>query len=360
MATEFTNEEVQLLVSHLKTLGIKPKLDTPEDLQQWMEDYSLATGTSSEETEEPGEEGDGKPKEPEQPFNINTLATVSQLPRISTFSGESSKTDTPFDLWKYEVGCLVAEKTYSPNVILHAVRKSLKGEAGRVAMRLGTQATTEELLDKLEGVYGTVHRGQTLLADFYSAQQAENETVATWGCRLEDLLDKACKKGQVNSAGMDEMLRTKFWTGLQPALKDRSSHKFDACKTFDDLRVQLRMIEYEMKQCQQTSSKDIVVKKQAQVKAVSVDAQAKAGELSELKGMIQQLSGRIDQLQQHREDKPTSQSNNTERPASKSANKELICWRCGQAGHIRYGCRVRLDHQTQTPNGKQSTPGGRT
>lgn len=366
MAAEFTDNEIDLLVSHLKTLGLKPKLDTPEDLQQWMQEYVKATTMSDEESDDHEEEEESaKSKDPVKPVHINTLATIAQLPRVSTFSGDSSKTDAPFDLWKYEVKCLVAEGTYSPNVILHAVRKSLKGEAGRIAMRLGTQATILELLDKLEGVYGTVHRSQTLLADFYSAQQEESETVATWGCRLEDLLDKASRKGQVNKSGMDEMLRTKFWTGLRPALKDRSSHKFDSCKTFDELRVQLRMIEYEMQQGKETTQKD-VAKKPAQVKAVTSSEKVSeahavpSSEISELKGLIHKLGNRIDHLQQQMEFKPSFQNKPAAEQTFKqesSSSKEMTCWRCGQVGHIRYGCRVRLDHLNQTPNGKQSAFG---
>lgn len=360
MAAELTEDEVQLLASHFKTLGLKPKLDTPEELQRWMEDYVKAVSMDEEDEEEQGLEPE--PENPVKPGPVGNLATITQLPRVSTFSGElSSKTDAPFDLWKYEVSCLLAEGTYSTNVILHAVRKSLRGEAGRIAMRLGTSASIQELLDKLEGVYGTVHRGQTLLADFYSAQQGEIESVATWGCRLEDLLDKACKKGQVNPSGVDEMLRTKFWTGLKPALKDRSSHKFDSCKTFDDLRVQLRMIEHEMQgDSSKVAAKDAAkdaAKKPVQVKAVT-SKELPSSEIGELKGLIQKLSGRIDELQSKVQLQPSSDVPKRQASNSQSSDGGFVCWRCGQEGHVRSGCRVRLDHLKRAPNERQPAPRG--
>ena len=105
MATEFTDDEIDQLVTHLKTLGVKPKMDTAEDFQQWMKDYVIATAVDDDDTgkEEEEEEVETDRKDPVKPFNIHPLATISQLPRLSTFSGESSKADAPFDLWKYEV-----------------------------------------------------------------------------------------------------------------------------------------------------------------------------------------------------------------------------------------------------------------
>ena len=40
-------------------------------------------------------------------------------------------------------------------------------------MRMGTDATVEKLIDKLEGVFGVVEFGETILAQFYSTKQKE-------------------------------------------------------------------------------------------------------------------------------------------------------------------------------------------
>ena len=75
-----------------------------------------------------------------------------QMPRISVFTGENTKGELSFDLWKYEVKRLLMDKTYSPDIISSAIKKSLRGEAGKVAMRLGPTASNADLMEKLENV----------------------------------------------------------------------------------------------------------------------------------------------------------------------------------------------------------------
>ena len=47
-------------------------------------------------------------------------------------------------------------------------------------MRLGPNTTVNEILYKLDSIYGLVEEREPLLAKFYSAKQQENEDVATW------------------------------------------------------------------------------------------------------------------------------------------------------------------------------------
>lgn len=48
------------------------------------------------------------------------------------------------------------DKTYPSDVIGNAIKKSLRREEGRVAMRLEPSASIYDLMDKLESVYGTL------------------------------------------------------------------------------------------------------------------------------------------------------------------------------------------------------------
>ena len=125
---------------------------------------------------------------------------------MPTFSGDTSKSEVTYDLRRNEVDCLLADKTYSEAQILQAAHKSLRGEAAGVNLRMRTEGTIHDLPAQLEAIYGTVELGETLLSQFYSAQQKEEESAATWGCRVEALLDKARRQGQVDSEAMEEML----------------------------------------------------------------------------------------------------------------------------------------------------------
>ncbi len=143
------------------------------------------------------------------------------------------------------------DKVYPTNILLQAVRKSLRGEAGQISMRLGPKATLRTILDKLEGVYGMVEPGENILSEFYAARQRKDETVSSWGCRLESLLDKAQRQGLVAKKDLDRMLRNQFWTCLREELKMNTRHKYDSIKRFDKLRIEIRKIEHE---CQVTTA----------------------------------------------------------------------------------------------------------
>lgn len=366
-----SEEEGKRLLELFGKLKLKPKLDSEEALQDWLSKM----GSSGDE---------------EKPPQPPAVVTQPHWPKISGFSGEQpSKHEVAFEEWKYEVQCLLKDGTYAKSAILHAIRKSLHGEAGRIARRLGPDAGIGDIVDKLQGVYGTVERGEALLGEFYGATQKEDEDVATWSCRLEDLLDKARSRGYVSPEGSDEMLRTKCWLGLRPSLRDASSHKFDVCKTFDKLIVELRIIEHDRRS---QKSMEASVTRKAQLKAAvnveEVGASRAQGEspqqktLDEIKGMICSLSEKytkleekVDRVSRPHMDLPSetyrSQDTGSQphlnfnprpmrgRGRGNYGSREPVCWRCGQVGHVQLGCRVILDHQQQPPNGRQPATRGR-
>ena len=312
------------------------------------------------------------------PAKKETKQVLQQPPRISSFSGDTSKGDAAFDLWRYEVKCLLKEGVHTEDSIHQAIRKSLKGEAGRLAMHLGTDATIDDVIKKLQGVFGVVETSETLLANFYSAKQRDDETVVSWGCRLEDLLDRAKEQGIVESESVDEMLRTQFWRGLTRNLKDASRYKFDTVKEFDKLLVELRAIEQEYKgELPSTSQK-------AQSKLATVGAEAKS-EMQELKKMVGQLTETVgaicQQMNKTGQSAQTPKSNDQPRVAAGTAQHtdtansarneptsergvpvcnycrepghikwncpvkaQMTCYRCRQQGHLARDCGVRMDH----------------
>ena len=195
MAEAFTPEESGQLVSAFEKLGVKPTAATPEELEEWMLAHLKSKGKIQEEDsdEDDSDEDDPEERDKEKPAPTDKTASVSvqqQPPRLATFSGgkDAKGSDTTFELWHYEVKCLMQDKVYPRKLVLHAVRKSLRGEAGEVAMLVGEKATLEQILGKLEGIYGIVEPGENILSEFYAAYQGRDETVSTWGCRLESYL----------------------------------------------------------------------------------------------------------------------------------------------------------------------------
>lgn len=343
---------------------------------------------------EPGEETISKEdfellqKVKKEMNEYNTLRR-REPPKISLFSGSNSKNETSYDLWRYEVRSLMSNKLYEPDSIDYAVRRSLKGEAGRVAMHLGPKSSLPEILDKLDSIYGDVEKKADLLGDFFNARQREDENVTSWSCRLEDMIGKALTRGLIHKSEVNEMLHSVLYRGLRTSLKLLSGHKFDAIEDFNTLRIALRQIEkdHEIRQ---------TVSKTHTAKAAVAEASGNSSDMEEVKGLIQQLSTRMDRWDKDKgrdygqnrnpytqNRNPYTQNTNSytqntnsyrkkentdtyrprwqEKPrqqtTSETANtytRETRCYRCGQLGHIKIGCRAVLDDTKKPLNWKKS------
>ena len=98
---------------------------------------------------------------------------------------------------------------------------------------LGEDASVDEVLDKLDGFYGNVSTAETIIQSFYSDFQKENESVATFGSRLEQTLSRAIRYG-------------KFWTGLKSQqLRNSTRYLYDTQEDFQSLLREIRKVEQE-------------------------------------------------------------------------------------------------------------------
>ena len=189
--------------------------------------------------------GSSKPTEVSSSVSIQ----IPQQLRLATFSGEepTPKGEVSYLVWQYEIKCLMREKSHNQSTILHAVRRSLKGIAGRTLLSLGENVTLLQILEKLDGIYGVVYSGEAIMQQFYTESQQAGESAAVWACRIEDLLQRAVEKGHVTATAKNDMLRNKFWTGLKDdQLKNASRHKYDTIKEFGELLKEVRKIEQEL------------------------------------------------------------------------------------------------------------------
>lgn len=324
---EFTDEEAKKLVDTFKTLGVKPKTDDKVALEQWMLDYLKSQGQVPPVA---------VPVPDNQPRHV-----THTFPKLAVFSGESSKGSVSYDLWHYDVRCLVQENLHPPEGIKQAIRNSLRGEAGRIVNRLGPGATIDAILAKLDGVYGTVELGENLLSEFYSARQKQSEDVSKWSCRIEDLLAKAQERGQVRPDAVNEMLRTKFWTGLNQKLKDSSRHKFDSIQDFDQLRVAIRAIEHEYRLTEEQEAP----KAQAKMSQATPDM---TKVLKDISDQLKKLRSDVDDLKKNRNspvssDRPASvQASNSQSWSSENRSRPE-CYRCHRRNHLQRDCRAKFD-----------------
>ena len=235
------------------------------------EGYEVSDDQGEEEQSEghgeqgQGEEGAGPSVSGDPTGVVNLLAQLVAAMRTGTERSGTRETQyrlveqvVKLPTWEYEVRCLRTEGVPEEH-IKQAIRKSLKGAAAKILVSLGETPTVSQILDKFKVVYGQVQTGAALLQKFWSESQQDKENVATWGCRLEKQVQLLREKRKVEGEG-DEMMRTKFWSGLRSQrLKEASRHRYDdQSYTYDKLLVEVRSVEQEFQEEKKANWKSYV------------------------------------------------------------------------------------------------------
>ena len=89
-----------------------------------------------------------------------TKGEVTHLlkPYVNSFSGADPvlKNESSFEEWKLEVDYLRKCKLYPESSINHAIRNSFKGQAHKVFINMDPESTNQEVIEKMESVFGNV------------------------------------------------------------------------------------------------------------------------------------------------------------------------------------------------------------
>ena len=131
----------------------------------------------------------------------------------------------------------------------------------------------------------------------------------------------------------EEMLRTKFWSGLRdPALKNALRNKMDAGLAFDNLIVAARVCELEVKSTEQTSSS------QPKLKQLHVSA---GGHMEQkIDSLIQELT-KVRERIARLESQPVGQPATTLASCSRAPRLSGNCYKCRERGHKKAQCTKR-------------------
>ena len=272
---------------------------TAEELESWVKGRSV-------QIKDEGAEG-------------GATQHIQVSPRLPVFSGSDGKGEVSFTLWEYELSCLKAEGI-GEVALMQAVRRSLRGEAADILLNLGNKATVDELVDKLEVVFGDICTSESILEQFFSAKQLNRESVAAWGCRLEQTLMHAKRKKVVGVRDTDTMLRAKFWSGLADSdIKMSLRHLYDQKSSFSDLLVRARALESEF------SLRKVRVAQQ-----VPDPVNAK---LDELLSKFSAFESRLGELE--------SRQSAVEDTLRQGRGSSRSCFGCGSVTHLVRDCPTR-------------------
>ena len=169
--------------------------------------------------------------------------------KVNRFSGIDPvpKSESSFEEWKIEIECMMNSKMYPDHVINQALRNSLTGQARTVAVTLGPKVTCQEIIDKLESVFGNVATGASVMQEFYTACQKVDESVTLWGIRIEQIVQRAVEKGYISSDQKNTMLKDRFWWYLHnDDLRNATKIHYVQIDNFDMLRRKVKAEEYAM------------------------------------------------------------------------------------------------------------------
>ena len=109
-------------------------------------------------------------------------------------------------------------------------------------------------------------------------------------------------KGVAKREETNEKLKSRFWNGLHQWLRDITGYKYDKIDEFDELRKEMSLVEKEHE------------KKATHSMAITSEKEIDKNELQEIKGMIKQLTTKVNQLEtgyQQRDNRQPSQSPTT-------------------------------------------------
>jgi len=259
--------------------------------------------------------------------------TLTPHPRLPVFSGEKGDSSS-FAQFKNEVLCLLRDEREAS--VMSALRRALRGPAGEVLFRMGEVTQVKEVLKKLEIVFGEVKSAEQLLESFYAARQYPKESVAEWGCRLEDIVNRLKDRKAVQNDAVDSMLRTKFWSGLASShIKMALRHHFDQNKPYVDLLSSARATEVES------------ASSSTQSRHQEVD-----DSVNKLTSKLDLIMSRLDSMENRL---GTLETSRAERGGG-GKGRTITCFKCGEKGHVAKQCQRKGNGEGPAPGGGRLGP----
>ncbi|KAH3848463.1 hypothetical protein DPMN_090828 [Dreissena polymorpha] len=219
-------------------------------------------------------------------------------PNIPKFTEPSN-----FREWKTEIEGMLSSNIYNTVILRQAIRNAIGGKTRKVLATLKPTATTKEILETLESNYADIKSGECIVDEYYKAKQEKEEDISAWGIRIEELVQKAIHRGEIQTYRREQMLRTGFWKYLRNTeLKNATHMYYESNITFEELRKKIRRAEQQ-----------IVVSKEIsqQINVHQIDEQTKL--FNDLKEQIQIMVSKLDALTEERHRPMDTERRNTAR-----------------------------------------------
>ena len=281
----------------------------------------------------------------------STVVRYLTRPQFSSFFGFSDDKNkgVAYRVWRFEVDSAIQEGLHAPEVIAEQIRKSLQGEAKNKIVGFGSGTSVEQILQQLDQFYGDdgAAVGDELLSQAYKMRQQESEEVSAFASRLDNKIRQAKNHGAdllPDEEAVDRHLRLLFWQGLKENVKDKARHKKDSCKTFADLIVAARYGEKETTPFQaprrvarqNNQASEVLGPNGSDSRPPEWLAEVCSAMAREVRQALQPFTSNPSRAENS---PPRDRTPNYSRPNDQQSRQLPTCFRCGQKGHVRKGCR---------------------
>ena len=164
--------------------------------------------------------------------------TNRKAPKLGLFSGENerNKEFVGYPQWKYTVRSLL--KTRDEETVKECIMSSLRGNAFDVVRYMGDEATSMDILEKLDMFYGVRMEHEIMMKELFAMKQSHQESVVSFATNLEGQINdiRAYHPERMTAEAARGYLRDRLWGGLQRVVKRDMKHWFDdPSVTYEDL-----------------------------------------------------------------------------------------------------------------------------
>ena len=290
-------------------------------------------------------------------------ALRTNVPKLSAFIGEAAKGEVSFDQWSYEL--LTLRKSYSDLALREGIHHSLRGAAVDVVCNMGPNVPLDMILKKFTIIYGNVMSFDSLMRDFYRADQGEDGTIPSYATRIEGLLSHIRVKfpDQLSLQEEQRLLKDCLFNGSRKSIRDSLKYCFaDASIDYMQFLEECRKSEEEGKDGQAGASakakvraaaatlppyKEEELSKQLNYQQHQIDALV--GQVRDLVAVVKatQSSPRMGKSGPSYNGKGNSGKGITSQnrgqhsqvgKRGKDTSKQYQCWQCGEVGHLKREC----------------------
>lgn len=98
---------------------------------------------------------------------MEVLLVIGGKLNFLIFFGEYKVGEVVFDVWKYEVRCVIREVVFFKVVIFYSIRNLLRGKVRFLLIIIVEDILLMGIIEKLDGVFGNVCDNEVVIENFY-------------------------------------------------------------------------------------------------------------------------------------------------------------------------------------------------